>query len=618
MSLLRALVMGGALYAAPAVVLASLFRGGELRRWCLGAALSPIALGLSVLPLRLLGMDSFKSGAWALGAWTLLALLRRAAVPGVPRGGERRALRAPLALSLLVFLPALFNAFLRTRSDAWFHAAVEAQVRMLPLPPQDPYYAGLQLQYFWFFHLVLSVFDSVAGIRAFEAMWLFNCAYFALTMLGVWSLSRAAGAREPGALWAPWLVAAGANPFGWAWILVHWARDPAHWHGVTRHLPDYVLNLVGWGYTSAALAFSMDKFVVGTAFSWGLALFAWWAACSAEYLENGRIEAAVGAGAVTAAALLVHTVAGFTLVWAGALGALVALAPRPSRQALSRTAILALCMAVGLALVYPYLRSVTQGKTDGGLPGVGINRSMVWTTLWVGAGMLPPAIAGAAERWNSGHGGRWLVATCFALLGVSCLLRLVFGNEGKFMHLSLLLLAALAAEPARDWLACRLKSGVARACAMAAVFAPTTAVVLACVFVTRGRAEEKPYPPEPGPEEARTYEWIRSATAPGSALLTRPGSLEALVRAERAQLWSESNYAVNWGYPPSSIEPRRRAALGAFGTGLGPADMEFLKSLRSPIYRVSREHEAPELPGFVQVHREGSWVVERLTFTEAK
>ncbi len=618
MNLVRALLLGGVLYTAPAVVLASLFRGGELRRWCLGAALSPVALGLSVLPMRLMGWTSFRAGAGALGVWTLLALLRLRRAPGRPAGEEARALGVALPLSLLVFLPPLFNSFLRVRSDAWFHAAVEAQVRSLPLPPQDPYYAGMQLQYFWFFHLVLSVFDSVAGIRAFEAMWLFNSAYFALTLLGAWSLSRFAGAGEAGARWAPWLVAAGANPFGWVWIGVNAVRDPEHWHHLARMLPDYVLNLVAWGYTSAALAFSMDKFLVGTAFSWGLALFVWWAACSAEYLETGRIEAALGAGALTAAALMVHTVAGFTLGWAGGLGLLVALALRPSRGATARTAILGACMFAGLLLAYPYLRAVTHGKTDGGLPVPRLNRSMIWTTLWVGAGMLPFAVAGARARWNSGPGGRWLVATCFSLLVVSCLLTLKFGNEGKFMHLSLLLLAALAAEPMREFLASRLRSGAARAGAMAAVFAPTTALVLACVCVTRGRAEEKPYPPEPGPSEARAYAWIKSQTPTGAALLARPGSLEGVVRAERAQVWSESNYAVTWGYPPGSIDPRRRAALGAFGAGLDSVDMEFLKSLGRPVFRVSRDGEGPRIPGLAPVHREGKWVVERLTFAEAK
>ena len=36
---------------------------------------------------------------------------------------------------------------MRYRSDAWFHAAVIAQIGDYGIPPEDPYFAGLALQW---------------------------------------------------------------------------------------------------------------------------------------------------------------------------------------------------------------------------------------------------------------------------------------------------------------------------------------------------------------------------------------------------------------------------------------------------------------------------------------
>jgi hypothetical protein len=243
---------------------------------------------------------------------------------------------------------------------------------------------------------------------------------------------------------------------------------------------------------------------------------------------------------------------------------------------------------------------------------------MVWTTLWVGGGLLFFSLARLKERWHAGPAARWLLLTAGAMLSVSCLMRLVFGNEGKFLHLSMLLLAALAAPGAQALGQKWFRSGGARFAAMAAFFAPTTVLVLGCVVISRGHASERPAPHVPEADEQRLYDWLGRETEPRSAVLVKPPSLEVLVRSGRAQVWSESNYAVNWGYEPSLIEPRRRAVADAFGAGLTPADMDFLKTLRRPIYRVAREGGAPRLPGLIPVHREGEWVAERLNFSEAR
>ncbi|MBI5837806.1 MAG: hypothetical protein HZB25_11210 [Candidatus Eisenbacteria bacterium] len=619
MNLLRAAVLGGALYLLPALALASWVRhGGALRRWGLALVLSPVALGVSVLPLRLAGLDSLQAGLVALGAWGVVAAWRGRELPGGFGAEETQALWRCAWLLPLVLVPPLLNPHLLERSDAWFHAAVTFQVRDLALPPQDPYYAGLPLQYFWFFHVVLATYDSVARVGPFAAMWLFNSAYFALALAGAYLLARRVGLSHAAALWAPGLAALGANAAGWGWVLVHAWKSPTGWAGLGAHLPDYVLNLVQWRYSSAALAYSLDKYQVGTAFSWGMTVFLWWALAAAETREERRPGTFLAAGALAAAALLVHTVAGFAVYVAGAVATVLAFLSAPSRGSLVRSAALALVMALGALAVMPYLRAVTQAKSDGGLPELLLNRGMVWTTLWVGVGVLSFAVAAAPAAWRAGGAARWtlLFVACGVTLG--CVLRVNSGNEGKFLHLALLPAAALAAGAARAAFVRLLPGRVARGVALALAYGPTQALVLGCVLLSHGMAALRPDPPAPGPQELRLYEWVRRETPAEAVVLVAPGSLQALVRAERAQVWTRSAYAEQWKYPATAVASRRGAVEAAFGRGLGPGELRFLAGLERPVYRLSRDGEAPMQSCFVEARREGAWRAERLVLPEAR
>src|SRR5207253_7711170 len=120
----------------------------------------------------------------------------------------------------------------------------------------------------------------------------------------------------------------------------------------------------------------------------------------------------------------------------------------------------------------------------------------------------------------------------------------------KFVQLGMLPLASLAAPAARLWIR-RIwpERPFLRAALLTGVFAPTTAVVLGCLLVAHGRASLRPDRPAPGPAEEEVYAWARRHTPPSAALLAAPGTLDPLVRAERAQVWSDSPYSTNWGYP---------------------------------------------------------------------
>jgi hypothetical protein len=58
--------------------------------------------------------------------------------------------------------------------DSWFHAAVTQKLLRDGLPVTDPYFAGLRLQYMYFYHVILAACVSLTHIDALHAMIVVN------------------------------------------------------------------------------------------------------------------------------------------------------------------------------------------------------------------------------------------------------------------------------------------------------------------------------------------------------------------------------------------------------------------------------------------------------------
>src|SRR5262245_12168216 len=132
-------------------------------RWTLGLALSPLAASVAGWALIAAGQPlTLAARMVALGSWIVFA------------GGEVRALdagdraeaEAPndrvawawlLGAALFVALPVLVNPWTRVRSDTWVHAGIVFDIAERGLPPQDPRFAGLQLNYVWFYNLFIAL-----------------------------------------------------------------------------------------------------------------------------------------------------------------------------------------------------------------------------------------------------------------------------------------------------------------------------------------------------------------------------------------------------------------------------------------------------------------------------
>ena len=116
-------------------------------------------------------------------------------LPDRPRGDLALALPISLLLAAVAMLPALLRPWIRMRADSWFHAAIVHEIERGGLPPQDPYFAGLSLQYMWFFHALLAGIRKIATVSPFDLMVMVNgVTLVALTMasadLAAWLARR--------------------------------------------------------------------------------------------------------------------------------------------------------------------------------------------------------------------------------------------------------------------------------------------------------------------------------------------------------------------------------------------------------------------------------------------
>ncbi len=143
-----------------------------------GFIVSPVVLAV----FGVLALTLGASPAAAAHACVVLAAgvaLAATAVQRVPftRPPRRETLVFVAFVAALVLLTAFLpftREWWRVRSDAWFHAAVVAQIEHTGVPPEDPYFAGVQLQYMWFYHVLVLLLARTLDLDSFWCMAMVN------------------------------------------------------------------------------------------------------------------------------------------------------------------------------------------------------------------------------------------------------------------------------------------------------------------------------------------------------------------------------------------------------------------------------------------------------------
>lgn len=576
----------------------------------LAAALSPILYGIVVAAGMVLGLAPAIAAWMSAGVWTAsFVVLGEPRIPG--DRGERRALLYAavvvlLAAGVALMLP-LTSEWWRVRSDSWFHAAVFNRLALHGLPPIDPYFSPLALQYMYFYHIILLGVANIAGASAFYAMMILNAsalaAYaFAFNWLAGF-FTRSAGPRVLG-VWCAVFAMNGLfflfYPLRIARALVGKSqgeavfRDLFAWSPVGRETAHRLLSVEG------NQAFLLDKFMLGTALSLTLSLVC--ALLSLLILaRRGRWGAwpNVALVATITGMLGLHTVIGASAVFAtlSVLTLLLLVRARTDPGGPSYGRLFLLCV-IAFALAVPYMLSIRSRGASDALVSVsftGARHLMGWV-----ASVLPVAILSIPFlRWTERQDKRELLTgrlfgelslsatgiVAFwagaAMLLATCI-DLVANNETKFSFVIFVPVAALAVGGlARVW-----KSVRSRRLAIAFVF--LTTVPLHVVYLIH--AWRDPATLAVIDEERAGYKWIRNSTAIDAIFLDHAEMVRVPVLGARDQYWGTEAYARNWGYAPDEMN-FRRALRDSMYTGGGPTPEQLaaLRALERPVYVISRQ-----------------------------
>ncbi|HEY6867879.1 MAG TPA: hypothetical protein VI792_11520, partial [Candidatus Eisenbacteria bacterium] len=492
----------------------------------------------------------------------------RPPAPRLPGAGGAAAWGVALAGAGVAAAMYASSPALAWRSDGAFHAAVTLSVARGGVPPEDPYFAGIRLLYFWGTHAWAALWLALApALAPWTPLIALNLAGTLAALLAVCALAARLGGGARAQWLACGLAAFGAAPFAWGWVA---ARAVA---GEVRGLPelrrlltqgvDLALRSMSPGLLHPSLVFAADKFLVLTPFALGLALFAVGAVALLEMSTRPRAGAIVSLALVVGAALFVHPVAGVALLGAGVAAALAGALARRGAPFPARAWGVALG-APALALS-PYLAAIDAGRHPGlaaGLSWRGLDSLVVG-----GALVVPAGLGWLARRVRSGP-ARALFAAAVALALAGLLGRASGDNQSKLFNLLYLLLSAPAAL---GWLALHhrlARAGRAALAALLALAALPTALLCAWAYASeRGQLPESCHAPTPS--ERSAYAWARDSLAADAVLVDtgveEGGAATLAVSARRALLWGGEFMARKWDYAPGALSIRRRAAVEIAG-----------------------------------------------------
>ena len=363
----------------PGMALATLLplERGTFARWVLGLAVSPLVSTVAAWALMSAGLPLPASalGVAALGwALWLLAELREAR-----RGGTAPESREGLwfawgwsAGAAAVIAAVMFvNPYLRIRGDAWVHGGIVWEIIERGIPPQDPRFAGLTLNYVWFYNYFIALLTTLRGGDPFALMAISNAVSMFATLGLAWLIGHQLWKTSRAAAGSALLMALGYNAAMWLlWplrlglALTGEVRGPkviaatfaeSHWNDAR------VIFVLGPPYTF--MVSFLDKLLHGTAINIAYLMMLVYLWAMVRALRGERGPALFWGAAAASGMLLFHGVVGLSVIPVafGALGLAWLLAGRwtwlPAR---ARLASFAGATAAGALLAAPYTIAISR------------------------------------------------------------------------------------------------------------------------------------------------------------------------------------------------------------------------------------------------------------------
>lgn len=586
------------LWLAPGAALALLVspRIGRLDLLLCALVLSPVLVALCGALVLLAGGGSATAAGIVIAVATVLgAIASLGARPTREDTGRGPLIALGAAIALLCILTGLLPQLVewwRIRSDAWFHAAVIAEIRDFGIPPMDPYFAGVPLQYMWLYHVLVDIESTVSGLDVFRTMGVVNVRALAGLILGVFLLGRELSGRWDRAAGSALMVPLGLNAMFWFFVPVKLARafvgEVRGLEEVARQLrlePFDFSTVVGFMRTYNNPEFYMDKYLVMTAFSLGLTLMAVCWLGAVRFAARGDRYSLVVVFTSMLGAVAFHSLVAFVVLasFGGAL--LIGWARRD--RALSAAALRITAAAAAACIVMsPYIYSVMHAKHSGHLLPVSISAGKTIAMLLSATSafvLLYPFQREFLARRDTA--ATFFMAGAISLVLFCFLLRLpqsnTYDKPGYFVWFPF---AVVAGWTLADLWARRARSSRDTVIAWGLAFfmlVPVNALALAaCYGMTP--------PEELSTSDRALARWAASETPRDAVFIDRDMELAVLVLGPRRTWFGRQAYAVHWGYDRAEMAVRFHVRRSLLGGVLDATVLETLGDFPAPLYMVDR------------------------------
>jgi hypothetical protein len=571
-----------------------------------------VATALSPVLVATLGTAAMLIGVPPRAVATSLVILSGFAALIALGGGKVIRRDPPLARGEAIVLLALFivavaaigylpftREWWRMRADAWFHAAIVAQIKDFGIPPDDPYVAGLRLQYMWFYHVFVFIVSQASGIGVFVIMALANA--HALIAFAMVAFLFSAAFKKPFShnVASTLTTIFGMNAAFWTLLpykLLHIftgeVRGAADAARLLNLQPFDMFRVRRFVQMANNQEFLLDKFMVGTAFSLGLCLMAllWYAAT--RYHSEGRRKDLVLCFLSAFGVMVLHPALG-SVVFAGVAGGagiLVVFKRLRAGVSMRRSLILLVALVACGLIILPYLHSVSPPK--GGRQAIRIGLSGAKTIGILSSCILVIFLAAFQMKRvvrSRDIAMRFLVWSTAAVIGICTVINLPASNSyDKLPFLVFLPLAVVGgwtiaefAERGRTVGRRRLRFVLASVIA----FGPLNLLMFAGYYHTapiyRLNANEK-----------EVAAWVRTNTPRDAIIFDTNLRCFLVVAGPRRYFLGNESLAEMWGYDKKEIARRKQIVDELFSPdAIDPPTLEALGRMKSPLLVIVRRDD---------------------------
>jgi hypothetical protein len=635
----RAAAIGVTWLLTPGLLLASRLATGEAPAWraLLALSWSPLIAGGLTALLAALGLpvpQAARLTAATIGAAALVDAFLAAPSPDPARApGAARASRAPWwiagAGALIVLGLHLLRPALSQRSDGAFHTAVTLSVLRTGVPPEDPFFAGLRLLYFWGTHVWSAGWLALApGLAPWTPFVALSVSATVVALLGIGLLALRLGGGTSAVALAGAIAFFGSAPFSWVWVLARSSTGDVRGIEEVRRLlgngVDAAFRVMSPGLLHPSLVLPADKFIVVTPFALGIGCAVALVLALLRVVERPGVRTAAVLALLVVAALFAHPVAAAATVASGSLAWLLLVDRAVGREPGARAAAIGSALAIGLgcAVALPYLLEIESGAYSPGLgfgaPALGARA--LWS-LTIGGALVVPAAGWWLGKSCTKSNERAVLLAIGAILATGALFFEMRGdNQSKLLNLLFFLLSPAAAmgwAEAYRRSPARLRPLVPAILVVAAV---PTLLCCAWAYTTEGPGSTD-VPPSPGPGAAALLARVPHLASPRAVLVD--GTMDTTSRvasasprlADRPLLWGGWYMARKWGYPMAELTARERAAHALAAGRAGGAD-SLLRTLGRDVWVLRdgtpADADAFRSPRWHAVEREGDFTLYRL------